>query len=93
MVINKYNGKPVIASPVPFWRNHIFPWGWYELKNLPLNVGDVISSDGCYSPGDGGDNTYEVVSHGGSEDGGALINYEGKNLAAQLDNTKGKQWG
>lgn len=65
MNIESYNGKPVISGKAPIWRHHIFPWGWYELRKLPFNEGDILSSDGYFSPGDGGENTYEIVKNNG----------------------------
>ena len=70
----KYNGKPMVFGPVPWYRHHIFPWGVYQIGKLPLNVGDVINSDGYHSVGDGGDCTYEIVDAGTAiPNGGTFI--------------------
>jgi len=46
-------------------------------------VGDIYSTDGDYTVGDGGDNRYEVIAAGtGTADGGSLIDLPTKQAKA-----------
>lgn len=72
LVIQNHNGKPIIAGKVPFWRHYKLPWGWYQLIKLHFNAGDIVNISGYYKPGNGGENTYEVVTTI-NDNGGKLI--------------------
>jgi len=55
--------RKIISAKRPFWRHPIFPWGWYSLTNDSPTVfkTQIIKTDGCYKPGDGGDRIYNFL--------------------------------
>lgn len=52
-----YKNKPLIIAKRPWWRNPIFPWGWYSLTMDSLS-GDSFNVDGYYCPADSGGSTF-----------------------------------
>lgn len=54
--------KPIIVARPPWWRHHIFPWGWRRLENCILAAGGKVRVDGYYKPNDGGGGLYRVVA-------------------------------
>ena len=55
-----YKGKPLIVATRPWWRHPIFPWGWYSIKQEPIE-GALIYADGYHKPGDGGGGLFSFV--------------------------------
>lgn len=49
-----YKGKPLIISNRPWWRHHIFKWGWYSLSQDDFELNEVINADGYHKPNDDG---------------------------------------
>lgn len=49
-----FRGKPLIVGKRPWWRHHIFQWGWYSLSQDRLPIREQLEADGHYFPGDGG---------------------------------------
>ena len=50
-----YKNKPLIIAKRPWWRNPMFPWGWYSLvqDGIPTDKAPIFP-DGYYEPKDGG---------------------------------------
>lgn len=61
LTLTEYKGKPVILERPRwrFWRHSIFPWGWYDLSQIPVDeeVYHIMTS-GDEKPGDGGGGLY-----------------------------------
>ena len=63
-----YKDKPLIVQKRPWWRHHVFPWGWYSLRNMRFLEGDTFDVDGYYRPDDGSGGKFacKAMSDGGS---------------------------
>ena len=63
--------KPGIVARPPWWRWHVFPWGWRQLKNCILEAGGEIWVDGYHYPDDDGRALYRV-DPAKQDDGGVI---------------------
>lgn len=71
-----YKGKPVIVAKPPFWRHHIFPWGWYSVLDIEVSENEVVNTSGFWKPNDGGAVDYvatEMADNSG--DGGSFVDF------------------
>jgi len=70
-----HKGKPVIISNRPWYRHHVFPWGWYSLIQDNLIYTSPINADGYHKPNDGGGGTFKITKYNDEqlENSGTII--------------------
>ncbi|WMM35586.1 tail fiber protein [Vibrio phage PJN101] len=85
-IVNSLTDKGAVigGDDVSFTR-HLEVSTVFDLMNHPLiSEGFTVETEGYYTPGDGGGNTYEIVAPGtGVEDGGSFINLTGSGFQAK----------
>jgi hypothetical protein len=71
-----YKGKPVIVQKRPWWRNPIFPWGWYSMTQD--NISDkFIMTEGYYKLNDGGGGEFRWSAIKEPDNSGTVFKQEG----------------
>ena len=65
-----YKNKPVIIGYRPWWRNPVFPWGWYSIIQDNIFCSDI---DGHFRPNDGGGGSFVIRPISKTDNGGIIF--------------------
>lgn len=67
-----YKGKKVIIQKRPWYRNPIFPWGWYSIMQDKIDA-KIIEADGYYVPDGFSGGQFIVSNYSEAADNGGTI--------------------